>query len=155
MKTIKELADSIGVSKVSVYKAIKRDDIKRYAFKQDNITFVNEKGIELLISLFNSRKSLDVLTGSKHNSKSLNQEDNDGNTDIYQENTTKFLMEQVKGLQEELKVERNSNRELADRLANIIENQQKLQATQMITDGNAKKSLWKKFFGRKDNSGEI
>ena len=148
MITMRQVAEIANVSTVTVYRAIKRDDIKKHTFKNGDVTCIDETGLELLISLFNSRK----FKRNLHSSNTLNQTDNADKTDIDNEKTINFLMEQVKGLQDELKVERESNRELAERLATIIENQQKLQATQMITDGKAKVSLWRKLFGRKDNS---
>jgi hypothetical protein len=69
MKTIKELADSIKVSKVSIYNAIKKDNIKPYVFIQDGLTLVDEIGAELLIALFNKEKNTDDSSNNKVESK--------------------------------------------------------------------------------------
>jgi CTP-dependent riboflavin kinase len=58
MKTVRELTDILKVSNVSVYKAIKRDDISRYVIKQGNITYINDIGEQLLIDLFKIRNKI-------------------------------------------------------------------------------------------------
>jgi DNA-binding transcriptional regulator YhcF (GntR family) len=58
MKTIKELSAEIGISKVSISKAIKRPEMKPYISKtDDNITIVNDDGVALIISYFNQEKA--------------------------------------------------------------------------------------------------
>lgn len=122
MKTIKELADSIKVSKVSIYKAIKREDISAHIIKHDNTTLVDEVGEQLLINLFNR---------SKPDSKEFKEDKSD-----------------IVGI---LEKQLNEKDAYIKELLEIISNQQKLQATQMITDGKTKVSLWDKIFKRKDN----
>lgn len=57
MKTIKELTEIIKVNKVSIYKAIKRDDIKEHIIKQNNTTYIDETDGKLLIELFKTKRN--------------------------------------------------------------------------------------------------
>jgi len=58
MKTIKELSTEIGISKVSIYKAIKRPEFQPFISKtSEHVTVVNEAGAALLTSFFNQEKA--------------------------------------------------------------------------------------------------
>ena len=62
MKTIKELSAEIGISKVSIYKAIKRPEFQPFVSKtRDNVTVVDEAGAALLSSFFNQEKAQTVF----------------------------------------------------------------------------------------------
>jgi septal ring factor EnvC (AmiA/AmiB activator) len=65
---------------------------------------------------------------------------------------TSFLREQNKALQEALEIERAHSREIAERLAQIMENQQKLigiEKMPLIADGESKKRGFFGLFKRK------
>lgn len=128
MKTVREMADIIKISKVSVYKALKREEIKKYVIKRDNITYIDETGEQLLINLF--------LIKSKVKSEVKTSE----NEEII------FLREQNKMLTEKLAA-------LADELIKLNENSQTLLREQnlksLLPSASEKSSFWSKIFKRK------
>ena len=137
MKTIKELTEIIKVSKVSIYKAIKRDDIKEHIINRDNMTYVDETGEQLLTALF------------KLNSKVYSKVKTSENDEIL------FLRKQIEklnvkndDLQSELSKEREHSRNIAEQLAMLTDNAQKLQAAQ-LTDGK-KPGLFSRLFRKQD-----
>lgn len=133
MKTVKDMADSLKVSKVSVYKAIKKDSIKKHTFKRDNNTYVDETGEKLLFALFNKVDSEPKLTDSESDNKPVNND------------LIAILREQLK----EKDAQINSLLNRIEQLINLNENSQKLQVTQMITDGKSKSGLWSKLFRKR------
>ena len=52
MKTVREMSDILGVSKVTVYKALKSPDIQPHIIRQDRIAFVDETGEQILVKMF-------------------------------------------------------------------------------------------------------
>jgi DNA-binding transcriptional regulator YhcF (GntR family) len=61
MKTIRELSAEMRISKVSIYKAIKRPEMQPFISKtSDNVTVVNEAGAALLIGYFNQEKEIAI-----------------------------------------------------------------------------------------------
>lgn len=61
MKTVAEIADQCGVSKVAIYKRINgkmKDDLKPYIVKQDNVTHILPEGIELIEQSFEDSKQV-------------------------------------------------------------------------------------------------
>lgn len=121
MKTIKEVSELIKISKVSIYKALKRPEMQPYISKnKDNVTLVDEIGISLLISLFNREKSetINDIAETVLTSKEVNKLDNDEVNLV------------LTVLREEIKQKNNE----INTLLNIVTNQQKLQATQYIVD---------------------
>lgn len=131
MKTVRELTDTIKVSKVSIYKALKREDLKEHIVKQDNITYVDETGERLLIDLFKLNSKFTEI-----NSKVKSAE----NDEIL------FLREQNKILTEKLAT-------LADDLVKLNENNQILLREQNLKSlpppVSEKVSLWSKLFKKK------
>lgn len=133
MKTVKNIADEMGVNVQTVYRRlneIKQGSTDKLTEKVKGITYFTEIGEQLI------KDSLAPVEQLINNDKQPESE------------LTSFFTEQIKSLQEELKTEREHSRALAERLATIIENNQKLDATQMITDGKQKRSLWSKLFRR-------
>ena len=133
MKTVRELADIIQISKVSIYKALKRDDIKLHVIKRDNTSYVDETGEQLLIELF------------KLNSKVKSEVKSSESEEIL------FLREQNKMLTEKLAA-------LADELVKLNENSQILLREQNLKaltppepPATEKVSLWGRFFRKRDN----
>jgi DNA-binding transcriptional regulator YhcF (GntR family) len=62
MKTIKELSAQMGISKVSLYKAVKRPEMQAYVSKtSDNVTVVDEDGEALLTSFFSQEKAQTIM----------------------------------------------------------------------------------------------
>ena len=113
MKTIKELSAELGISKVSIYKAVKRPELQPFVSKTtDNITVVNEAGVALLTSFFNQEKAktvFDIVAVTE------NEDDN----------------KQVLSL---LKNELNQKNGEINSLLKIITNQQSLDGQRLIKD---------------------
>ena len=136
MKTVRELADIIKVSKVSIYKALKRDNIKEHVITHDNITCIDETGEQLLIDLF--------LINSKVNSTIKSAENG---------LTIEILMKQ-------LEIKDKQIEELTATIKSLSEsinaaNQTKLAETIIDTQSSLppaseKVSLWDKIFKRKN-----
>jgi len=138
MKTIKELSESIGISKVSIYKLLKRNDIKGHVFKKDNVSMIDETG-EQLIKNYYSREQGESI--------------NDIVNDIINDDSQVKSSDIISLLQEQLR-EKDGQ---INALLNIVTNQQKLQATQYIVDNQpipptgmksdkSKKTFFGKFF---------
>jgi len=131
------LSESLEISKVSLYKLLKRDEIKNHVFKKDGLTLVSEMGENLLRAYYSSER--DEAFGGAF-SQSVN-------SSVSQLNDETLLL-----LQDQLKEKDNQ----INALLNIVANSQKLQATQYITDKQAiidpadkpKRSFWQKTFGR-------
>jgi hypothetical protein len=126
LKTVRELADAIKVSRVSVYKALKRDDMQGHVIKRDNMTHIDEIGEQILVNLF-----------SKVNSKV--------NSEVKSDGEILFLREQNKMLTEKLAA-------LADELVRLNENNQILLREHNLAKlSPPKASWWKRLFGKRHN----
>jgi len=134
MKTIKELSDAVGISRVSIYKMLKRDDIKGHVFKKDNVTVVNEIGENIIRAHYSQEcvEAVDMVFNE------LNNETDDSlNDDL------------MAVLREQLREKDNQ----INSLLNIVANQQRVQAAQYIVDKQhtetaqkpIKKSFWNRF----------
>ena len=66
MKTIKEVSESVGVSKTSVYNLIQRNKIQ--TIKQQGVTYVDEVSEKLIIGYYSSERQEtidDIITETK------------------------------------------------------------------------------------------
>lgn len=135
MKTIKELSDDIGISKVSLYKLLKRPDISGHVFKQDNVTVVDETGESLIKTYYSWEKNADVnytVDGSVN------------------ENLQAKNEEMIAFLQEQLREKDNQ----INALLNIVSNSQKIDATRLIADASPaaekekKPGFWRGLFSK-------
>ena len=138
MKSVREIAEIVEVSKVSVYKALKRDNIKEHVIKQGNMTYVDETGERLLIELFKLNVKFNKVKSS----------DND---------EILFLREQINTLnseKSELLKQIDKLTTHAENLSRLNENSQILLAQQKIESlpppASEKVSLWSKIFRRKN-----
>ena len=128
VKTIAEVAREFGVTPKTIYKRL--NQVKPGGTqRKDGITYVTGEGMEYLTA---------VLTEGITR-LNLVKEDNE---------EVQFLREQVKELQEELKTERAHSREIAERLAQIMENQQKLIGIEKMPLIEDKKKGWFGFLRR-------
>ena len=139
MKTIKELSDALKISKVSLYKFLKRDEIKEHVFKKDNVTVIDETGEELIKAYYSWEQDTDV---NNIINESINDDTQIKNADI------------IALLQEQLKEKDNQ----INALLAIVANSQKIQATQLLTENKTntnpiekekRPSLWQYFFPKK------
>jgi len=139
MKTIKQIADEIGVSKQAVFYRIKKpplSNILQYLMTNvDGVLTVSHEGETLIKEafLFETVKAFDDKQPSKHLTVV------DGEIiKLLQENLT-FFKEQLqeKDLQllnkdAELVIERQHSRELAEKITQLADTSQQLQKGQMI-----------------------
>ena len=118
MKTVAEFAKKNNVTPQTVYrkidKAVKQGLNGSLTEKIDSVTYITENGEKTLSSF---------LTGVKHSSTDVKRAESE---------EVLFLREQNKSLQEELKIEREHSRAIANRLATITENQQKLLGMEQV-----------------------
>lgn len=134
MKTIKELSESLGISKVSIYKMMKKEEIKKHTFKQDNISVIDEIGENIIRAYYNRER---IAATDNILNESSGDKENKLNDDIMV-----ILREQIK--------EKDSQ---INALLNIVANQQKVQAAQYIVDKQGaeitekpvKRSFWDRF----------
>lgn len=127
MKTIKELEKSIGVSKVSLYSMLKKQEFKSHVFKgEKNITLIDEVGEQLLIAYYSKEQSEtinDIITDELYNGKASSKEDSKDADEVKNVDIIRILQDQLKEKDNQI-----------NNLLSIISNQQKLHATQLLTD---------------------
>ena len=133
MKTVREISEIVGVSKVTIYKALKSPDIKPHIIRQDRISFIDEPGEQILVKMF--RKV--TKTNSKVSAKV------ETNAEVL------FLREQNAELLKQI----DKLTALAENLTRLNENNQVLLAQQKIETLSApeakKASLFSRIFRRK------
>ena len=136
MKTVRELSDIIKVSKVSIYKALKRDDIKEHIITHDNITCIDETGEQLLIDLF--------LINSKVNSTVKSAE-----TRL----TIEILMKQLEIKDKQIEELTATIKSLSESInaANQTKLAETIIAQSSLPSASEKVSLWDKLFKRNKN----
>lgn len=151
MKTIAQIADEIGVSKQAIHQKIKQEplseNLRKFTSMDGNTLTVDETGEQLIKSAFSSLlKEKRTIKKEKISTES-------------KDDLISSLQQQVDDLKEELKAEKEKNQRFTDEILDISkrllvlnENQQKLQATQLITDGKTKTSFWERFFKKKSNN---
>lgn len=138
-KTIKELSDALKISRVSLYRLLKRDDISNHVFKRDGVSMVDEAGEALIRSYYNKEQAatVDDIVNDTVN-ETFNDRVQGANADIIS-----LLQGQLK--EKDMQI---------NALLNIVANAQKLQATQLLTDNSSvpapepaiKKSLFNRLF---------
>lgn len=128
-KTIKQIADEIGVTKQAVYKRFKgklNTVCAPYAHTEDGILYLDEPGEQIIKNDFANtyHSNLDILECS--NGAPIGVPRNDSLKDEYIDEI-EFLHRQIDRLQDELEKEREHNREkdrqLLDTLTKLAETQ--------------------------------
>ena len=115
MKTIKQIADEIGVSRQAVHKKIKQEplstSLQEFMSTKNNVVYISVDGINLVKTAFlkdslttNSVNQLSTMT-TQYMTSLQNQID--------------FLAEQNQDLREQLNKERDHSREQTDKLSNL------------------------------------
>ncbi|MCL2841692.1 MAG: hypothetical protein FWE05_13085 [Defluviitaleaceae bacterium] len=154
MTTVKELENQLKVSKVSIYLMLKKDEIKGHVFKgENNLTLIDDIGVELLKAHYLRERGetlKDIADEEINHSKAESKVGSKDDEEIKNPEIIEFLQRQL-----EVKDEQINN------LLSIVLNQQKLQATQLLTDSqqNAvnsiqpeepqQKGFFKRIFGKK------
>ena len=91
MKTIQQISTDTGISRVSLYKLIKKPELEAYIKKEGKTTFINEIGEQIIKEYYNRQQSTtltDILkntTERSHSSKlnsDVNHINNDGLQDV-------------------------------------------------------------------------
>ena len=111
------LSEDIGISKVSLYKLLKRDDIKAHVFKQDNVTVVDETGESLIKTYYSWERDAGFNASANESVDDLQVNLQTKNEDI------------IALLQEQLREKDNQ----INALLEIVSNSQKLQVTQLLS----------------------
>lgn len=117
MKTIKQIADEIGVSKQAVRKKITPEIGNQFAVTKGNTVYISEQGETLIKSAFFK------VTGNQVTSNETVTIDN--LVTILQEDI-RAKNQQIADLTAELTREREHSRETSDKLARLTENAQTL-----------------------------
>ena len=128
MKTIKQIADELGVDKQRVYRYIRKNHINE-AHQKNGVMHYDEATEMLIKQGFSENKSLheahhEVL--QNHISDTVNE----AVIEMLQ-NELQAKNEQIAALTEELALERQHSREQSDRLAVLADQAQKLQLVQL------------------------
>jgi hypothetical protein len=154
MTTEKDLELLLKVSKVSIYTMLKKDLFKGHVFKgENNITLIDDIGVELLKAhyLKEQGKTLqDIIEDEINHSKAASKADSKDDDEVNNPDIIRFLQHELEARNEQI----NS-------LLTIVLNQQKLQATQLLTnkqgmvnsdqpdDPPPKESFFKRIFKKK------
>lgn len=146
-KTIKEIADEIGVSKQAIFKRIKREplstSLQGLMVTVDGRLMVTVDGEKLIKQAFSGGESStsdnqltvevdDLVDGSSTKSEEKTAEV-DGQNRLYEilERELQAKNEQIAALQAELSKERQHSREQAEKIAVLADQAQRLQLAQM------------------------
>lgn len=65
MKTVRQIAEAIQVNRVTVYKAIKDEKFQKHITKQDNVTYIDFDGEQLLFEMFKDNSKRNSINNSK------------------------------------------------------------------------------------------
>jgi len=130
MKTIKEVSDMLNISKVSIYKQVKKDFMQKHISKKDGGAIIDDEGIEKLRNYYQkeAQEAQKKLTETPKDDFDANINTNPPNEKF---DVVAILERQLKEKDEQIKS-----------MLVILENQQKLQLTHLIAD-NATKDIKK------------
>lgn len=142
-KTIKQIADEIGVSKQAVRKKITEEIANKFTNQIGNTIYISEQGEMLIKSAFSNRNA-NTVTDNKTVTIELI-------TTLQEELKAKNSL--INELTMQLKTEREHSREQADKIAILADQAQKLQLAQLSTSEQplleenkiVKKSFWDRF----------
>ena len=99
LKTIRELADELGVSKQAIWQKIKRDasiDLRQFTSTKGNTVYVNVDGQKIIKSMFKN----DSSTKERQHKDDVDDNEKD---DVDTQNEVKFLRNLVSEIQSEKK----------------------------------------------------
>lgn len=177
-KTIKEIAEEIGVSKQAIFKKMKREplstSLQGFTSTVDGRLTVSVDGEKLIKQAFfkdgpsttvnQNRQPVDGLVDAPSTKLDEKMAEVDGKNALYEilKMELQAKNEQIAVLQSELSKERQHSRELAEKIVVLADQAQKLQLAQMSqqlmdgsdgTTGIAKpersKSWWSRIFGKR------
>lgn len=117
MKTVKQIADELGVSKQAVRKKITPEIGNQFAVTKGNTVYISEQGEALIKSAFSKSIGKQVANNETVTIDNL--------VTILQEDI-KAKNQQIADLTTELAREREHSRETSDKLARLTENAQTL-----------------------------
>jgi hypothetical protein len=127
MTTVKMLESQLNISKVSIYSMLKRDELKGHVFKgENNLTLIDDIGVELLKARYLKERGetlKHIAEDEISHSKATSKADSKVNSKVKNPEIITFLQSQLEKKDEQI-----------NNLLSIVLNQQKLQATQFLTD---------------------
>lgn len=156
MKSIKEISEIIGISKVSLYKLIKKPELKEHIKKEYNTTFVDEVG-EQIIKEYYARLRLtslsDILEENLKEIEDVNPDLKNKN-EVNNSNIVKILESQLKEKDQQIKIKDEQILRKDEQLNAILVLLNKEKEIKLINDsytpdeqiGTAEKSKPKKNF---------
>ena len=127
LKTIRELADELGVSKTAINKKVSDSERKQWFSKNGNRFLVNENGQKAIRTMFSSgidnHKSKTENTYQQPESKTENFENNPKHSDInYLNDIIKYQNAQI----EDLKETKSQHFKQLNQMQNLLDQQQRL-----------------------------
>jgi len=136
MKTIAQIAEEIGVTKQAVHKKMKQEPLSTrlegFTTTKGNTVYVDDNGIKLIKSAFNTTKSSISSTSTKVVGV------DDLSIEIIKDLRSQManVMGQNKDLLEQLKIEREHSREQADKLSELASQLAELNRNNQILLGS-------------------
>jgi len=151
MKTIKQIADEIGVSKQAVYKRVKgslHTVVAPYTHTVDGTVYISEQGEILIIQAFSKTDTYKDTHTEVHNGAYTHTHTNDNEVSFLREQN-KTILEQLATKDKQLEDERLHSREQSKRLADLAEQLAELNRNNQILRKrtNTKQPNQPKFFG--------
>ena len=176
MKTIKQIAEEVGVSKQAVQKRIVRDPLytrlSPYIYTEKGVKYIDETGERLIKSVFikNSKEAVSIDTAIDKNKESIDLADNQ-RQNVYSNvhsDIIKILQDNIAVLQNQLETKDRQIEDLTSTIktqAESINLDRKNELAETLVDGQyllsgnqpsgrngeskSKRSFLKNFFGRK------
>ena len=122
MKTIKQIADDLGVTKQAIYKKIKLEplltSLQEFTTTKGNTVYISVDGEYLIKSAFSQNKPTTLITNLVDGIA--------GKFIVSLQEQVAALTEQNRDLREQLNYEREHSREQADRITELAANMAKL-----------------------------
>jgi IS30 family transposase len=157
-KTIKQIADELGVEKQKVYRFIKRNHINE-AHQENGVMYYDEAAQNLL-----NKEFLKNTASNEAHQNHINDAANEAVIDMLK-SEIEFKNKLINELKLELNTERQHSRELSDKLVQLADQSQRLQLAQLTNDNSFKLlteqntefnkptffNHFRKFFNKKSN----
>ena len=149
MKTIKEIANELEISKEAIYKKVKnqlKQELKDHIVKKNNVTYIDDEGIKLIASTLKTHENLQSKTQTKTES-----EDIQPTSEPYKQVESKVENDAyISFLQEQILIKDKQIQQLTElnfELVQTFHQEQKLQAQanllQLKSEDDSKKEIEK------------
>jgi len=124
MKTIRQIANEIGVSKQAVYKRVKgslHTVVAPYAHTVDGVVYISDKGEKLIVKAFSESSVYKGVYGIAYKDAHTEYtvEHTESREIIFLREQNKSLIEQLAAKDKQLENERTHSRDQADKLSDL------------------------------------